>query len=158
MCCVPSAGMCVKCTGGVYGADQACQAMGQVYHDSCFTCCACGKTAAHVSVQMHGHITQGWWHEYIHTKHISAPWHSTIFILQKQVRGKKYTGMLLHSPRKLNSKETQMFLGGTQYFCEWMQSLSENAMERKCFCGKTVLLQENANVLQANAKFFALMP
>uniref|UniRef100_A0A672KA93 LIM zinc-binding domain-containing protein n=1 Tax=Sinocyclocheilus grahami TaxID=75366 RepID=A0A672KA93_SINGR len=31
---------CAKCTGGVYGADQACQAMGQVYHDSCFTCCA----------------------------------------------------------------------------------------------------------------------
>ncbi|XP_052441081.1 LIM domain-containing protein 1 [Carassius gibelio] len=36
-------GTCAKCTGGVYGAAQGCQAMGQVYHDSCFTCCVCGQ-------------------------------------------------------------------------------------------------------------------
>ncbi|NXN78967.1 LIMD1 protein, partial [Bombycilla garrulus] len=34
-------GTCVKCSKGVYGANQACQAMGNLYHDSCFTCGAC---------------------------------------------------------------------------------------------------------------------
>ncbi|NXG04944.1 LIMD1 protein, partial [Sakesphorus luctuosus] len=36
-------GTCVKCTKGVYGANQACQAMGNLYHDSCFTCGACSR-------------------------------------------------------------------------------------------------------------------
>ncbi|XP_073667787.1 LIM domain-containing protein 1 isoform X1 [Paramisgurnus dabryanus] len=34
-------GSCVKCSKAVYGASQACQAMGSLYHDSCFTCSAC---------------------------------------------------------------------------------------------------------------------
>ncbi|KAI1242919.1 hypothetical protein IHE44_0000478 [Lamprotornis superbus] len=34
---------CVKCSKGVYGANQACQAMGNLYHDSCFTCGACSE-------------------------------------------------------------------------------------------------------------------
>ncbi|XP_016429718.1 LIM domain-containing protein 1-like, partial [Sinocyclocheilus rhinocerous] len=34
-------GSCVKCNKAVYGASQACQAMGNLYHDSCFTCSAC---------------------------------------------------------------------------------------------------------------------
>ncbi|RLW11711.1 hypothetical protein DV515_00001757 [Chloebia gouldiae] len=34
---------CVKCSKGVYGANQACQAMGNLYHDSCFTCGACSR-------------------------------------------------------------------------------------------------------------------
>ncbi|XP_021323920.1 LIM domain-containing protein 1 [Danio rerio] len=38
-----SLGWCVKCSGGVYSSDQACQAMGRVYHDRCFTCCTCGQ-------------------------------------------------------------------------------------------------------------------
>lgn len=37
------AGNCVKCSTPVYGASQACQAMGSLYHDSCFTCSACSK-------------------------------------------------------------------------------------------------------------------
>ncbi|KAM9164434.1 LIM domain-containing protein 1 isoform 2-T2 [Pangshura tecta] len=37
------AGTCVKCSQGVYGANQACQAMGNLYHDGCFTCGACSR-------------------------------------------------------------------------------------------------------------------
>ncbi|XP_071381565.1 Wilms tumor protein 1-interacting protein isoform X1 [Centroberyx affinis] len=36
-------GICVKCNKAVYGANQACQAMGSLYHDSCFTCSACSR-------------------------------------------------------------------------------------------------------------------
>ncbi|XP_030892586.1 LIM domain-containing protein 1 [Leptonychotes weddellii] len=36
-------GACVKCSKGVFGAGQACQAMGNLYHDACFTCAACGR-------------------------------------------------------------------------------------------------------------------
>ncbi|KAM4633727.1 LIM domains containing 1a [Polymixia lowei] len=36
-------GVCVKCNQAVYGANQACQAMGSLYHDSCFTCSACSR-------------------------------------------------------------------------------------------------------------------
>uniref|UniRef100_H3CW89 LIM domain-containing protein 1 n=1 Tax=Tetraodon nigroviridis TaxID=99883 RepID=H3CW89_TETNG len=38
-------GTCAKCSKEVYGANQACQAMGNLYHDSCFTCSACRSTA-----------------------------------------------------------------------------------------------------------------
>ncbi|EHA98643.1 LIM domain-containing protein 1 [Heterocephalus glaber] len=34
-------GACVKCSKGVFGAGQACQAMGNLYHDACFTCASC---------------------------------------------------------------------------------------------------------------------
>ncbi|CAO2633031.1 LIM domain-containing protein 1 [Lemmus lemmus] len=36
-------GACVKCGKGVFGAGQACQAMGDLYHDACFTCAACSN-------------------------------------------------------------------------------------------------------------------
>ncbi|XP_066546781.1 LIM domains containing 1a isoform X2 [Amia ocellicauda] len=36
-------GSCVKCNKGVYGSNQACQAMGNLYHDGCFTCSACSR-------------------------------------------------------------------------------------------------------------------
>ncbi|XP_048378441.1 LIM domain-containing protein 1 isoform X1 [Stegostoma tigrinum] len=36
-------GTCVKCNKAVYGAHQACQAMGNLYHDACFTCSACSR-------------------------------------------------------------------------------------------------------------------
>ncbi|XP_006893031.1 PREDICTED: LIM domain-containing protein 1 [Elephantulus edwardii] len=36
-------GACVKCSKGVFGAGQACQAMGNLYHDACFTCASCSR-------------------------------------------------------------------------------------------------------------------
>ncbi|XP_054620332.1 LIM domain-containing protein 1-like isoform X2 [Dunckerocampus dactyliophorus] len=36
-------GQCVKCNKEVHGAGKACQAMGQLFHDSCFTCSLCSK-------------------------------------------------------------------------------------------------------------------
>ncbi|XP_027005456.1 LIM domain-containing protein 1 [Tachysurus fulvidraco] len=36
-------GSCVKCNKAVFGANQACQAMGNLYHDGCFTCSACSR-------------------------------------------------------------------------------------------------------------------
>lgn len=38
----------MKCSKGVFGAGQACQAMGNLYHDACFTCAACSKCVREV--------------------------------------------------------------------------------------------------------------
>lgn len=36
-------GICLTCSEKVLGADQACQAMGNLYHTTCFVCCCCGR-------------------------------------------------------------------------------------------------------------------
>ncbi|CAG0891559.1 unnamed protein product [Darwinula stevensoni] len=36
-------GICYTCGEKVTGAGQACQAMGNLYHTSCFICCSCGR-------------------------------------------------------------------------------------------------------------------
>ncbi|XP_036422783.1 LIM domain-containing protein 1 [Colossoma macropomum] len=36
-------GECVKCRKAVRGIGQACRALGQLYHDDCFTCCNCSR-------------------------------------------------------------------------------------------------------------------
>ena len=36
-------GLCQTCGERVEGAEQACQAMGNLYHTACFVCCCCGR-------------------------------------------------------------------------------------------------------------------
>ncbi|XP_077405351.1 LIM domain-containing protein 1 isoform X3 [Vanacampus margaritifer] len=36
-------GHCAKCSKEVHGAGKACQAMGQLFHGTCFTCSVCSK-------------------------------------------------------------------------------------------------------------------
>jgi hypothetical protein len=37
-------GQCYKCGKGVNGRNEACQAMGNIYHANCFTCVSCSRT------------------------------------------------------------------------------------------------------------------
>ncbi|CAG5115857.1 unnamed protein product, partial [Candidula unifasciata] len=37
-------GQCTTCGDKVTGTNQACQAMGNLYHTKCFVCCSCGRT------------------------------------------------------------------------------------------------------------------
>ncbi|XP_061597740.1 LIM domain-containing protein jub isoform X2 [Cololabis saira] len=36
-------GSCTRCREGVYGTGAACQAMGHLFHNTCFTCSVCNK-------------------------------------------------------------------------------------------------------------------
>lgn len=36
-------GICHTCSEKVLGVEQACQAMGNLYHTTCFVCCCCGR-------------------------------------------------------------------------------------------------------------------
>lgn len=37
-------GQCTKCGQSVTGASEACQAMGEIYHNDCFKCVVCSRT------------------------------------------------------------------------------------------------------------------
>lgn len=49
----------MKCSKGVFGAGQACQAMGNLYHDACFTCAACSKYGNRCGCVWEGADAQG---------------------------------------------------------------------------------------------------
>lgn len=81
----------MKCSKGVFGAGQACQAMGSLYHDTCFTCAACSEYAGEGRVARGVQAKEGWAERASFVVHREAG-HVLSSTSLRPVRVRTYTG------------------------------------------------------------------